>query len=250
VIEQTTQGDIAVLRLAHGKANALDVELCRAMTACLRQCRSERAIVITGTGRIFSAGVDLLRIVRDGAPYVCEFLPALIEMFETVFQHEQPIVAAINGAAIAGGCVLACAADRRMIVSGATIGIPELRVGVPFPAVALEIMRNAAAPPAFERLVMRGEVLSADASVAANLAEIHEGNRLIDVAVEAAAELAALSPNLFALTKRQLRAPAMARIRESAAQFDAEVMDMWARSETIAAIEAYIARTFKKPSGA
>ena len=50
---------------------------------------------------------------------------------------------AINGAAIAGGCVLACACDRRLIGPEALIGAAEVRVGVPFPVAALEIMRYA-----------------------------------------------------------------------------------------------------------
>jgi enoyl-CoA hydratase len=142
VIEVTEQGGLAVLRLAHGKVNAMSMEFCEAVTARFAEIPPARAVVMTATGRTFSAGVDLVRLLEGGAPYIREFLPALSTMFATVFSHPAPVVAAINGHAIAGGCVLACAADKRLMArDGGHIGVTELLVGVPFPPVAMEIMR-------------------------------------------------------------------------------------------------------------
>src|SRR5437764_1288972 len=158
MIELTEHGRVAVLTMTHGKANALDLEFCRALTAQLDACRqsSLRALVITGGGRMFSAGVDLPRIVDEGAPYVRAFLPAVNKAFETLFSFPRPVVAAVNGHAIAGGCVMACAADSRLMArADARIGIPELLVGVPFPVVPLEIMRFAA-PSSVSALAYRG----------------------------------------------------------------------------------------------
>src|SRR3984893_4038225 len=123
------EGDVAILRMAHGKANAMNIELCAALSQYLAEFRTSqaRALVITGTGHIFSAGVDLLRLTEGGASYVRKFLPALGTMLATVFSHAAPVVAAINGHAIAGGCVLACAADRRLMArDGGHIGVTEL----------------------------------------------------------------------------------------------------------------------------
>ena len=73
MIDLTHYGNVAVLRMAHGKANALDIELCEALTEQFDSWRQspDRAFVITGSGRMFSAGVDLKRIVDGGAAYVC-----------------------------------------------------------------------------------------------------------------------------------------------------------------------------------
>ena len=120
-------GDVAIVSLAHGKVNAMDVELCEAVTArfeALRQGDST-AVVLTAQGSVFSAGVDLKRIVDGGAAYAERFIPALCGMFEAVLFHPRPVVAAINGHAIAGGCVLACAADLRLMADGpGRIGAP------------------------------------------------------------------------------------------------------------------------------
>ena len=71
----------------------------------------------------------------------------LHRLYETVFFHPKPVVAAVNGHAIAGGCVLACCADRRIMAQGlGRIGVTEILVGVPFPALAFEIVRFAAPP--------------------------------------------------------------------------------------------------------
>ena len=69
MIELTTRGNVAVLRMNHGKANAMDLEFCEALTAQFNDLRqsSPRAVVITGSGRMFSAGVDLLRRGRGAA---------------------------------------------------------------------------------------------------------------------------------------------------------------------------------------
>jgi enoyl-CoA hydratase len=103
--------------MEHGKANALDTEFCEVFVRLLEELRGSplRALIITGSSRIFSAGVDLLRVLEGGPVYVRRFLPSLCNAFETLFCFPKPVLAAINGHAIAGGCVFACAADHRLM---------------------------------------------------------------------------------------------------------------------------------------
>jgi enoyl-CoA hydratase/carnithine racemase len=246
VIELTEQGGVAVMRLDDGKANAMSLEFCEALTARFADLSSSRAVVLTGTGRIFSAGVDLLRLSEGGAPYVHKFLPALCTMFAAVFSHAAPVVAAINGHAIAGGCVLACAADRRLMGrEGGRIGVTELLVGVPFPPVAMEIMRDATAPQLFSEAILSGATFTPVEALARGwVHEVVEPPALLERAVEAANALAALPPKAFALSKRQIRQPALQRMQ--AADVDAAVAQIWAAPETLARIRDYVARTLRK----
>ena len=145
MIETADYDGIAVLTLDNGPVNALDLELLSAVPGSLAAVADARAVVLTGSGRSFSAGVDLKRIIDGGPPYVEKFLPALSLAMLTVFEHPKPVVAAVNGHALAGGCVLAAACDTRLM-SGGTIGLTELAVGAPFPTVPLEIMRHAVGP--------------------------------------------------------------------------------------------------------
>src|SRR5256885_1973138 len=146
MIETERLGDITVLRLAHGKVNAIDLELAEAVTDAVQAAgvSGAHAVVLAGSGRAFSAGVDLRRVLDGGADYVATFVPALVDMFDAVFRTPIAVVAAVNGYAIAGGCILAASADHCVLARDAgRIGATELSVGVPFPTVALEIVRHA-----------------------------------------------------------------------------------------------------------
>ena len=136
MLDVEQRSGVALVRLRHGKVNALDLELLQALTAALRDVDESAAVVITGTGTAFSAGVDLQRILAGGPSYVQEFLPALSAAFMAIFDRPGPVLAAINGHAIAGGCVIAAACDVRVMSQG-KIGLAELSVGVPFPPSAM-----------------------------------------------------------------------------------------------------------------
>jgi enoyl-CoA hydratase len=248
MIEVSSQDGVALLRMADGKANTMSTEFCREVAARVEEVgRSPaRAVVITGNGRIFSAGVDLIRLRDGGVPYVREFLPALSTMLRSVFVCPKPVVAAINGHAIAGGCVLACAADRRLMAREAGhIGVTELLVGVPFPPAAMEIMRAAVAPQYFEDTILSGATFAPPEAVTRGLVhDIVEPDALLDRAIAAATTLAALPPAAFALTKRQLRAPTIERLDDK--KVDAAIARIWEAPETLGRVRDYVERTLRK----
>lgn len=250
MIEITQHGDVAIVRLKHGKANAMDVEFCDAITARLQEVEtsSARALVLIGQSQIFSAGVDLRRVLAGGAAYVHAFIPSLRKAFETLFYFPKPVIAAVNGHAIAGGCILACAADHRIMATGpGRIGVPELLVGVPFPTIALETARFAAAPQCFQKLVYSGATLSPEEAVAHGLVdEVADPATLLEEAIANAERLARLPAIAFALTKRQIRQPARTRIETTGPQFDSAVEDLWTHPETLAKIQEYVDRTLKR----
>ena len=248
MIERDEREGITILRMKDGKANVMALELCERMTALMEELRAAMtpAVVITGAGRIFSAGVDLLRLLDEGVPYIRRFLPALSTMFTSVFSFPKPVVAAINGHAIAGGCVLACAADRRLMArDGGRIGVTELLVGVPFPASALEIMRCALPPQHLEDVLWSGATYApAEATVRGLVHEVADSDTLLARALGCAKALAALPPAAFALTKRQTRGPAFEQIAADANR--AEVEQIWTAPDTLARIEDYVRRTLRK----
>src|SRR3569833_1141722 len=236
MIEVETADTVAILRMQHGKGNALDIEFCETLAARCQALRTDpaRAIVRTGTGKMFSAGVDLKRLSAGGADYVRQFLPALHKLYEAVFFHPKPVVAAINGHAVAGGAILACCAARRIMGHEAgRIGVTELLVGVPFPALAFEVLRAAVPAEYLAEFAYSGATFMTDDAVESGwIDEIAEPEELIEDALAVAEELATLSPMAFVMTKAQIRGPIAERLAVSGEEIDREATALWCADDT------------------
>ncbi len=249
MIDRVQHEGILTLRLAHGKANALDVELLDALLGELNgAAEGVRAVILTGTGSIFSAGVDLFRVTREGADYVRRFLPLLCRVLHALFTFPRPVVAAVNGHAIAGGCVVALACDARLMAEGTgTVGVPELLVGVPFPAVALEVVRFAVPREKVQSLIYTGRTLPARDALSAGLVdEVVAPDALPARAQELARQLAAIPPHVYSLTKQSLRAEALERMEKTGERLDQAALDVWSAPQTHAHIREYLRRTLGK----
>jgi enoyl-CoA hydratase len=250
MIESERRGKITVMRLCHGKASALDLEFLNALESALqREMESDAvALVITGTGSIFSAGVDLFRVLEGKRAYLEKFLPALDAALASLFDFPKPAVAAINGHAIAGGAVIAFACDHRILARGkATFGVPELRVGVTFPPLPLEIVRSALAPNVASEMILGARNFGPEECLARGAVhELCEPHELLDRALAVANEMASIPSRSFALTKRLLRLPALDRLERHAAAAAPKVLDAWSSTEVLDAIRAYVERTIKK----
>jgi len=250
MIGRTDRDGIAWLRLEHGKASALDVEFCETIADVFTGLAADpvRAVVVTGRGRIFSAGVDLHRILDGGPAYVERFLPQMVTAFEAIFRCPKPVVAAVNGHAIAGGCIIAAAADYRLMSGGnERIGIPELLVGVRFPLAVLEIMRFLLPPHQLQQAVYTGATHLPDEALRRGFVDcVVDPERLEDEAHAVATRFAAVAPALWAGTKADLRAPTLGRIAAEAPRHDPGVLETWKSDGVQASIRAYVAKTIKR----
>ncbi|MGV7698263.1 enoyl-CoA hydratase/isomerase family protein [Mycobacterium kansasii] len=238
MIDIRTLETVQLLTLSSGRVNALDVELLGELTDAIR--KSQGPLVVTGAGRVFCAGVDLNRVLDGGAGYTDRLIPALSEAFEALFSYPWPTVAAINGAAIAGGCVLACACDRRLISPDAQIGASEVRVGVPFPVAALEVMRYACGDRA-EEVLLGGGTFRGSEAVARGLAHAVVDEGVLEAAVAEAASLGDIPAEAYRHTKIQLRVPTVVRMRESG-DIDDGVRRRWGTEQTRQGIADYLER--------
>lgn len=250
MIEREDTKDVVVVRMAYGKANALDYELCNSLVQTFDQLETDddRPVIITGSGRIFSAGVDLFRVVNEGEEYLNTFFPVLLDAFARLFDFPRPLVAAINGHAIAGGCVIACACDYRLAAENAgRIGVPELLVGVPFPTYAMEILRFSIGNAHLQQAVYTGGTFNTEEAMRLGfIDEVADEAELLDLALQHARRFASIPARSYALSKRQLHQPVNSRVAARAPEDDESVRAAWMDPQTLDGIRKYLERTFGK----
>jgi len=239
------------MRLAHGKASALDLELLQAISRTLEDAENDpqvRALVLTGTDGIFCAGVDLKRILDGGDEYAQRYIPLLDEVFEQLFVFPHPVVCATNGHSIAGGCILTLACDYKLMATGrGRMGIPEMKVGVPFPCSAFEIVRFAVPKSQAQALYYLAETVLPEEALARGLVdELQAPEDLLARAQSVASELAAIPVESFQITKRMLRAPAVETMRANRSEYGRAILGRWAHQATYDHIREYLAQTLKK----
>jgi len=139
-VQYENSGGLVTIRINRPPYNVLDIATMEEMNAALDRAAKEpdaRLLLITGVGeKAFSSGVDVMDHTKDK-------VERMIEVFHAIFRrlHSIPIptVAAVNGAALGGGCELAIACDMVVAAKGAKIGQPEIKLGV-FPPIAAILM--------------------------------------------------------------------------------------------------------------
>lgn len=249
MIERKDADGIRILKLAHGKVSAMDIELGEALIAEIKDALTApiNAVVITGSGSSFSAGVDLFRLVKEGSAYARGFLPVLDGFLRDALTFPKPMIAAINGHAIAGGCILAATCDHRIMTEGnGRIGIPELAVGVPFPALPLQIMAARVPDGHLRDLVFTGRTVQIDEAKTMGLIdEKCPSGMLMDRATEVAQKLAVIPAGAFAMTKEAFYSPILERAGRMT-DLNVRVSEAWMQQHTYDTIRAYLEKTIKK----
>jgi len=246
MIRLETESHIATLTLADGKVNAMNIEWCQLFSAKLAELQrddSVRAVVLTSAERVFSAGVDLKRVAAESSDYVQPFIDSLCTCFRDAFIFSKPLIVAINGHAIAGGCIVASCGDFRVTHSRVRIGLPELRIGVPLPAIAIEVVRRVATPVALQAMLNSGANYRNAEAVAVGLAdEIVDKEQLMDSAFEHAERLAAIPAATFQLMKQQVRDASLAQADRLEERYGQRVREVWNSPELRRQIEEYAAK--------
>jgi enoyl-CoA hydratase len=250
MIEFEDRGVVTILRMVRGHGNALNIEFTTALLQALDRLErgGARAGIITGQGNMFGAGVDLHEAVEGGPDYIRRFVPIMQRGFERLARFPKPLVAAVNGHAIAGGAIIMLACDQRLLARGtARVGLTEVRVGVEFPAWALEIARFATPKEHFSTLICTGRTWQPEEALARGLVdELVESERLLERAVEVAEELAAIPPTTFTATKLAVRRPMIEAAQSQAALTHAALLDRWCAPATIRQIAEFAKQAIQR----
>lgn len=200
-------GEIAIITLARPeKRNAISTQMIEELLAALDAIdeSAARVAVITGEGKAFCAGMDLdeLRAIAEQSKREnFEDSRRMAAMFYRIYSFRKPVIAAVNGAAIAGGCGIATLADFTLAVPEAKFGYTEVKIGF-MPALVSVFLRRQIGAKHSRDLLLSGRILDAAEAFRLGLVtEIVAGDKLMTRAREIARAIVASSPVSIARTK-------------------------------------------------
>lgn len=204
------EGAIAIIALTvPEKRNAVSSQMITDLLAALEQAQEStaRVLIIIGAGKAFCAGMDLAELSATGRqtlPRNLEDSRRLAKLFYRLYSFPKPVISAVNGPAIAGGCGIATLADFTIAVPEAKFGYPEVGIGF-IPAVVSVFLRRQIGEKRARELLLSGRIFDAAEGFRLGLVtEIVPSEMLMARAREIAASLIAASPTALARTKKLL----------------------------------------------
>jgi enoyl-CoA hydratase len=232
-------GDVAVVRIDRPPANAMDLDLLAEGHEARERLAADEpaAVVLVGRERFFSAGMDLKAAPGLSTSAQRETVDGINRLFLGWYGFQRPVVAAVNGHAVAGGLILALCADHRVCSSEGRLGLTELRAGLPYPLAAISVVRAELSPNAARRLVLGASLVEPPEALALGVVdELRPPDEVLPRAVEVATEMAALPRSSYGVVKRQLRGPAIDALERALGSGAGDpAMSAWVGAETATA---------------
>jgi 3-hydroxypropionyl-coenzyme A dehydratase len=166
-IQLEPQGDIAILRINRPEAlNAMNLDVISELSKMIDIIAADgsiKTVVITGAGeRSFCAGADISYMVNIDPMQAEKYATSAQDVINKIDRLEKPVIAAVNGFALGGGCELAMACDIRIASSNAKIGQPEVTIGIPPGWGGTQRLMRIVGPAKAKELIFTGKMISAD----------------------------------------------------------------------------------------
>lgn len=192
-----THGKVGVVKLNRPKAmNALNAELMQELVSAMLHFDADAgigAIVVTGSERVFAAGADI-KSMADAS--VTDMLTdSFVELFDSLRKVRKPVIAAVAGFALGGGCELAMSCDMILAAENARFGQPEVTIGVIPGAGGTQRLTQAVGKALAMEMVLNNRTLSAGEALLHGLInKVVPNERYLEEAISLAAEIAERAP--------------------------------------------------------
>ena len=245
IIEVERRGNVALLRMKAGKANAMNVRLLEAIDSTLEQVDDADAIAITGDGKAFCAGLALPELIQLNRESMLHMIAVFEKVMRRVLAFPRATVAAINGHAFAGGCVLALMCDTRLMSAG-TIALNEVQLGIGLPSIVIEPLRIRVPPSSWGAIALEGRTFTPVEAMRLGLVdEVVEPAALEARALELATSRAA-APIAYAQIKRALLAPTLRDWEKRHEEMREVWLDTWFSEHAQRTLRATVERITKR----
>ncbi len=240
-------GEIATVALSRGKVNALNEPMVEELTKSFEDLAIDnavRSIIFTGSGKFFSFGFDVPEFLSYPKNDFIKYLEKFTNLYTYVFHFPKPIVAALNGHTIAGGCMLATACDFRLMVTGkAKISLNEITFGSAVLAGSVEMLKYCVGSRNAQSILYSGAMYSAEEALQLGLVDqVSSEDALKEDARKVAQEFAQKDSSAFRCTKHLLRKPAAEEMIKREKDAILEFVDIWYSEqmwENLKAIKIY-----------
>jgi 3,2-trans-enoyl-CoA isomerase len=228
---------IAIMTLNRGKVNALNEPLIEQLNSSfisLEDDEAVKAIIITGQGKFFSFGFDIPEFFSYSKESFTRYLIKFTQLYTSMFLFPKPIVAALNGHAIAGGCMLSLACDYRIMVSEkAKISLNEISFGAIVFSGSIELLKYCVNQRNAESILFSGKMYSAEEAIRLGLIDqISSFEKLLDDSKKIARELSNNDKEVFRGMKNLLRKPVVEEMKKREMDSIREFVDIWYSKET------------------
>jgi len=229
-IDRSTE--LGIVTLDRGKVNALNLPAVRELSGCLGRFErddSVRGVVLTGTGTFFSFGFDIPEFLGFKKGAFVDYLTAFTDLYTQLFLFPKPVIAAVNGHAVAGGCMIATACDVRIMASGkGKISLNEITFGSSVFAGSVAMLKHLVGGRNAERVLYSGEMFHAEEAKRLGLVEeVASPEDLMARAEAQARRLASSDAVAFASIKKLIRGPIADEMRRREADSIREFADIW-----------------------
>jgi len=241
------QGPLAVLRLDKARGNAIDETLVDELMAAGTTLEADPAVrgvlLASAHPKLFCPGLDLVGLLEYDRPSMQRFMGKFAALVWGFYGLRKPVVAAVSGHAIAGGCILALTADHRVLARGGVqIGLNEVRIGVPLPWSVAVLLRATVPPGALARVALLGRNFADDEALQAGLAdELADATGFEDFCLKRLEEFAEKDPTGVGTTKAWLRADALREMQKEEGRLSRDWLDAWFSDATRARIREIVA---------
>lgn len=230
-VEVQLRNGIATVVLERGKVNALNPDVVEELSATFSALQTDteaRGVVLTGRGKFFSFGFDIPEFLSYTQEEFANYLTRFTTLYRNLFIYPKPLVAALNGHAIAGGCMVALACDRAIMAQGsAKISLNEIGFGSSVFAGSTEMLQFRTGSRASDILYSGAMYSPAEAQAIGLVAEVVPPETLLDRAREIASQLASSRPAAFASIKSLLRKPVADAMASREAASIQEFVEIW-----------------------
>ncbi|MDA7550531.1 enoyl-CoA hydratase/isomerase family protein [Rhodobacteraceae bacterium] len=237
-------GGIALVTMVQAPVNAMDAKTLGDLAQLfvdLAENAEVKAVVLASGLKVFSAGLDLKQAQDYDKDQQNQIVRGLDVAFGKMFSFPKPLIAAVEGAAIAGGFFPVLCSDYRVAGPKARFGLAEVQVGVGLPAGTLEIARAMLSPNDLRRILQSGKPIRAEAALAAGIVdELVDADEVLNRAIHVAKEYAQLPPQAYGLVKQQIRGDTTALVEAAIADANSGKDDGWFTKETKAAMAKMI----------